>query len=638
MSDPIKHECGIALVRLKKPLSYYQSKYDSVLWGFYHLFLLMEKQHNRGQDGAGVGALKLDVSAGKPYMFRERSVEANSLNLIFGRLLEDFNHKVDKGIIHPEFPASVKENFDFGAEIFLGHLRYGTSGGYTEASCHPYFRRNNWPTRNLMVAGNFNMTNTQELNRRLIDRGQHPIFSTDTQTILEEIGYHLDEEHRRLYHENRDVKGLSGMENAKAISNKLDVAEILKESSREWDGGYAIAGMIGNGDCFATRDPWGIRPFHFFEDEDVIAVASERAPLMTVFSKYVEDIHEIEPGEALVIKRDGSLHRHRIRDPQERVSCTFERIYFSRGNDQDIYRERKALGKSLVKPILKSINKDLENTVFSFIPNTAEVAFYGLMEGLYEGRRESVKQQILEKARNGGLDETFLDEVIMRNWPRSEKVALKDIKLRTFISQENARTDLASHVYDISYGSVATTDNLVCLDDSIVRGTTLKQSIVKILARLFPKQIIIVSTAPQIRYPDCYGIDMSQLHKFIAFEAAIDLLRDHGRDSLIHDVYLECLEQAKKPIELMTNKVKRIYDSFSPEEISAKISQKVRPDVADWEGKLTIIYQGIEDLRKSLPGHTGDWYFTGNYPTPGGYRALNTAFINYYENRAGRSY
>ncbi|QXD22478.1 amidophosphoribosyltransferase [Opitutia bacterium ISCC 51] len=638
MSDPIKHECGIALVRLKKPLSHYQRKYDSALWGFFQLFLLMEKQHNRGQDGSGVGALKLDVDPGKPYMFRERSVEANSMNRIFGRLLEDFNKKVDAGIIHPEFPASVKGNFDFGAEIFLGHLRYGTSGGYTETSCHPYFRRNNWPTRNLMVAGNFNMTNTGELNERLIDRGQHPIFDTDTQTILEEIGYHLDEEHRRLYHENRDVKGLSGMDNSKAISEKLDVAEILKESSKEWDGGYAIAGMIGNGDCFATRDPWGIRPFHYFEDDEVIAIASERAPLMTVFSKSVEDIHEINPGEAIIVKRNGKLEKCQIRDQQERVSCTFERIYFSRGNDHDIYQERKALGKALVKPILKTINKDLENSVFSFIPNTAEVAYYGLMDGLHEKRRKAVKQEILEQAQNGGIDEGFLDKVIMSNWPRSEKVALKDIKLRTFISQEKARTDLASHVYDISYGSVAETDNLICLDDSIVRGTTLKQSIVKILARLRPKQIIIVSTAPQIRYPDCYGIDMSQLHKFIAFEAAIELLIDQGRDGLIRDVYMDCLEQSKKPVELLTNKVKRIYDCFTDEEISAKISQKVQPDLDFWNGNLTIIYQSIKNLRKALPEHKGDWYFTGEYPTPGGYRALNQAFINYFENRGGRSY
>jgi amidophosphoribosyltransferase len=638
MSDPIKHECGIALVRLKKPLSYYQSKYDSSLWGFFHLFLLMEKQHNRGQDGAGVGALKLNMKAGKPYMFRERTIESNSMNLIFGRLLDDFNKMVDNGTIHPEFPATIKDNFDFGAEIFLGHLRYGTSGGYSEASCHPYFRRNNWPTRNLMVAGNFNMTNTKELNQRLINRGQHPVFDTDTQTILEEIGYHLDEEHRRLYHENRDVKGLSGMDNSIAISEKLDVAEILKESSKEWDGGYAIAGMIGNGDCFAIRDPWGIRPFHYFEDDEVIAVASERAPLMTVFSKSVEEVQEINPGEAIIVKRNGTLSRKQIRDPQERVSCTFERIYFSRGNDHDIYQERKALGKVLVKPILKAINQDLENSVFSFIPNTAEVAYYGLMEGLREARRKAVKEEILERAQNGEIDEVFLENVIMSNWPRTEKVALKDIKLRTFISQEKARADLASHIYDISYGSVSETDNLICLDDSIVRGTTLKQSIIKILARLNPKQIIIVSTAPQIRYPDCYGIDMSQLHKFIAFEAAIDLLKDQGRDALIHEVYIECLEQSKKPVELMTNRVKRIYDSFTPAEISAKISQKVHPDLDFWTGKLTIIFQSIENLRKSLPGHAGDWYFTGNYPTPGGYRALNTAFINYYEDREGRSY
>ncbi len=638
MSDPIRHECGIALVRLKKPLSYYQEKYDSPLWGFYQLFLLMEKQHNRGQDGAGIGALKLNVPPGKPYIFRKRSIQPNPLNLIFNGLIDGYKAKVERGDIHPEFAATVKENFDFGAEIYLGHLRYGTSGGYSESSCHPYFRRNNWPTRNLMVAGNFNMTNTSELNERLIDRGQHPIFDTDTQTILEEIGYHLDEEHRRLYHVNRDVNGLSGMDNARAISEKLDIADILRKSSRDWDGGYSIAGLIGTGDCFALRDPWGIRPFHFFEDDEVIAVASERAPLMTVFAKQTDDIREIEPGEAIVIRSNGRLQHHQIRDPFERVSCSFERIYFSRGNDVEIYRERKALGRALIEQIMEAIDNDLENSIFSFIPNTAEMAYYGLIDGLHKRRRHEVKKEILKRSRIGGIDESFLDQVIMRNWPRTEKVALKDIKLRTFISQEKDRADLASHVYDIAHGSVLATDTLICLDDSIVRGTTLRKSIVKILARLQPKEIIIVSTAPQIRYPDCYGIDMSRLDKFIAFEAAISLLKDQDREGLIRQVYLECLNQAQKPVELMSNRVKQIYQSFSDEEISAKICEMVRPDLTYWDGKLTIIYQTIENLRRVLPNHRGDWYFTGKYPTHGGYRALNTAYINYYEQRLGRSY
>ena len=638
MSDPIRHECGIALVRLKKPLSYYQEKYDSPLWGFYQLFLLMEKQHNRGQDGAGIGALKLNVPPGKPYIFRKRSIQPNPLNLIFNGLIDGYKAKVERGDIHPEFAATVKENFDFGAEIYLGHLRYGTSGGYSESSCHPYFRRNNWPTRNLMVAGNFNMTNTPELNERLISRGQHPIFDTDTQSILEEIGYHLDEEHRRLYHENRDVNGLSGMDNARAISEKLDIADILRKSSRDWDGGYSIAGLIGTGDCFALRDPWGIRPFHFFEDDEVIAVASERAPLMTVFGKQTDNIREIEPGEAIVIRANGRLQHHRIRDPFERVSCSFERIYFSRGNDVDIYRERKALGQALIEQIMEAIDNDLENSIFSFIPNTAEMAYYGLIDGLHKRRRHEVKKEILKKSLIGGIDEKFLDQVIMRNWPRTEKVAIKDIKLRTFISQEKDRADLASHVYDVAHGSVRPTDTLICLDDSIVRGTTLRKSIVKILARLQPKEIIIVSTAPQIRYPDCYGIDMSRLDKFIAFEAAISLLKDQGREGLIRQVYLDCLNQAQKPIELMTNRVKQIYHSFSDEEISAKICEMVRPELAYWNGKLTIIYQTIENLRHVLPNHRGDWYFTGKYPTNGGYRALNTAYINYYEQRLGRSY
>ncbi len=638
MSDPIKHECGIALVRLKKPLQYYQDKYNNPLWGFFQLFLLMEKQHNRGQDGSGIGALKFDVPNGKPYMFRERSIKANSLSRMTNKLLDKYQKKVDAGIIHPEFAQSVKENFDFGAEIFLGHLRYGTSGGYSEASCHPYFRRNNWQTRNLMVAGNFNMTNTDELNKRLISRGQHPIFDTDTQTILEEIGYHLDENHRELYHQNRDAKGLSGMENADAIAKDLNVREVLAESCKEWDGGYAIAGMIGNGDCFAMRDPWGIRPFSYFEDDEVIAIASERAPLMTVFSKSAEDIKEINPGEALIIKRNGELNIHQIRDAQEKSACTFERIYFSRGNDLDIYHERKVLGKKLIPQIQKAIDNDWANSVFSFIPNTAETAYYGLMDGLRETRRQEVKDEILEAAKTGSIDEAFLDNVIMSNWPRSEKVANKDIKLRTFISQEKSRTNLASHVYDISYGSVEPTDNLVCLDDSIVRGTTLRKSIIKILARLNPKQIVIVSTAPQIRYPDCYGIDMSELHKFIAFEAATALLKDQGREQVIKEVYQECLDQSDKPVELMTNKVKRIYESFTDEEISAKISDLVKPDLDYWDGELLIIYQTIDNLKASLPHATGTWYFDGDYPTPGGYKAVNQAFINYYNNNSGRSY
>jgi len=638
MSDPIKHECGIVLVRLKHPLEYYQQKYNNPLWGFHKLFLLMEKQHNRGQDGAGIGALKLNTPVGKPYMFRERSIKVNSLQRIFGNVLKDYGKMVNKGIVHPEFAKSVKDNFEFGAEIYLGHLRYGTSGGYSASSCHPYFRRNNWPTRNLMVAGNFNMTNTDELNQHLIDRGQHPIFDTDTQTILEEIGYHLDEEHRRLYHENRDVKGLSGMDNAEAISDKLEVAEILAEASRDWDGGYSIAGMIGNGDCFATRDPWGIRPFHFFEDDEVVAVASERVPLMTVFNKTFDEIEEVQPGEALIIKKDCRVVRKQIRDPQNRVSCSFERIYFSRGNDQEIYSERKEMGAALIDQILEHVKYDYGKTVFSYIPNTAEVAYYGMMDGLRKRRREEVKQRILDQASQGGITPEFLDEVIMDNWPRAEKVANKDIKLRTFISQEKARTDLASHVYDITYGTVNDGDTLVCLDDSIVRGTTLRRSIIRILARLNPKEIIIVSTAPQIRYPDCYGIDMSELHKFIAFEAATSLLKEQGREALLQEVYNQCIDQSKKPIELMTNPVKRIYESFTDEEISAKISELVAPKLDFWNGKVTIMYQKIDNLRKALPNHKGDWYFTGDYPTPGGFRAVNIAYINYFENRSGRSY
>ena len=638
MSDPIKHECGVAMIRLLKPLDHYKKKYDTPLWAFNKLFLLMEKQHNRGQDGAGIGCVKLNVQPGLPYMFRERSIKSNPLAKVFRNGLKQYNKLVDRGVIDPEHVASVKHHFDFAGEVYLGHLRYGTSGGYSESSCHPFFRKNNWPTKNLMLAGNFNMTNTPELNDRLISMGQHPIFDTDTQTILEEIGFDLDGEHDRLYRAYREIEGDNGLEIAQKISSALDVAKIIESACQHWDGGYAIAGFIGNGDAFMIRDPWGIRPLFYMQDEEVFACASERAPLMTTFNKKVEDIKEFPPGDIIVIKADGRVQQRSIRKPGERRSCSFERIYFSRGNDIDIYHDRKMLGAKLATPVEKIISKDFENTVFSHIPNTAEIAFKGLIQELRLRRRMTVKQEILERAQKGELTEEFLDEVILKNWPKSEKVANKDIKLRTFISQEGSRQELASHVYDITYGTVQSKDTLVCVDDSIVRGTTLRKSVISILARLNPKKIVILSTAPQIRYPDCYGIDMSQIEKFIAFEAATTLLKEAGEERLLKEVYEECVAQESLPNDMLGNKVKRIYDAFTAEQISAKISDLVRPDVEGWEGELQVVYQTIEDLHDALPEHTGDWYFTGNYPTPGGYRALNRAYINYYEHKTGRSY
>ena len=624
------------MVRLLKPLSHYQEKYDSPLWGFTKLFLLMEKQHNRGQDGAGVACVKLDVPAGEPFMFRERCVKANPLDKIFKSLLHQYHELVSAGTVHPEFADTVKQHFDFGGELLLGHLRYGTSGGYSASSCHPFFRRSPWPTRNLALCGNFNMTNTAELNRSLTAIGQHPIFATDTQALLEKIGYYLDEEHEDIYRFLR-TRELPGDEISRRISEELDLGRVLTRSAKKWDGGYTLCGMVGNGDAFVARDPSGIRPCWYFQNDEVIAFASERAPLMTVFDLAVEQVKEVEPGQVVVIKKDGRVSTTIFREPLPRTSCSFERIYFSRGNDVEIYRERKALGARLADQVLAAVDHDWAHTIFSFIPNTAETAYYGLLSELRERRRLEVKAEILRSAQAGELTEDKLDDLILRNWPRGEKVVSKDIKLRTFIGQENLRNQLASHVYDVTYGVVDPgVDNLVCVDDSIVRGTTLRRSILRILARLEPCKIVIVSTAPQIRYPDCYGIDMSELGKFIAFEAAISLLKERGQGELLEEVYRLCREEVAR--EGVINHVRKLYDGFTPEEISARIAQLVRPVTPGWDGEIEIIYQGIDNLHAAVPEHSGDWYFTGKYPTPGGYRVVNQAYVNYYEQNEGRSY
>ena len=637
MSDRIQHECGIAMVRLLKPLSYYQEKYGSPLWGFFKLFLLMEKQHNRGQDGAGVACVKLDMAAGQPFMFRERCVKSNPLDRIFKLLLGSYQESVDKGIIHPEFADTVKTHFDFGGELLMGHLRYGTSGGYSMSSCHPFFRRSPWPTRNLALCGNFNMTNTSAMNDSLIAIGQHPIFATDTQALLEKIGFYLDEEHEDIFRFLR-TRGLSGAEMSRRISEELDLSRVITRSATKWDGGYALCGLVGNGDAFVARDPAGIRPAYYFQNDEVIAFASERAPLCTVFDQSVDHVHEVEPGHVMVIKKRGALTCTRFVDPLPRASCSFERIYFSRGNDLDIYRERKALGAGLADQLLKSVGHDWANTVFSFVPNTAEVAYYGLMSALRVRRRSEVKASILEAVRDGKLTEELLDELVLRNWPHGEKVVSKDVKIRTFIGKESFRNHLASHVYDITYGTVLPKDHLVIVDDSIVRGTTLRRSILRILSRFHPKKIVIASTAPQIRYPDCYGIDMSELGKFIAFEAAVALLKERGKADLLQSVYELCQAEVSKPSLLSVNHVRKIYEPFSPDEISAKICELVRPKGLEWQGDVEIIFQTIENLHAAVPNHTGDWYFTGKYPTPGGYRVVNQAYINYFEQSEGRSY
>ena len=639
MSEEIGHFCGIALIRLKKPLSYYSEKYGTPLWGFNQLFLLMEKQHNRGQDGAGIGSMKLNVDTGEAYMFRERSTSSKALAKIFDQQNKILNKLINKGVAFPEFPETIKKHFEYGGELLLGHLRYGTSGAYGSTTCHPYFRKSNWPGKNLMVAGNFNLTNVEELNSKLVDRGQHPVFDTDTQAILEETGYHLDEMNDCLAKEAEKEK-VSGQEHARWIGERVNLPEVFRKASVNWDGGYALAGIVGNGDAFAMRDPLGIRPGFYFEDDEVVAVASERAPLMTVFDKSMDEVSEIDPGSILVIRANGKVIKERFADdPAIRSACSFERIYFSRGNDPNIYAERKTLGALLVPQVLEAVGKDFSKSVFSYVPNTAESAYYGFMEQLRLVRRAEVKQKLLDANKSGELTDALIDELVMDNWPKGEKIANKDIKLRTFISQESGRAQLVSHVYDITYGVIRPReDALVCIDDSIVRGTTLKRSILQILGRSKPTKLLIASTAPQIRYPDCYGIDMSELGKFIAFQAAVALIKERGYDGLLSEVAVNCREALKGNKKKLQNHVKRVYENFTSSEISSKIAELVKPDCLNGTTEVEVVYQSIENLHEALPDHLGDWYFTGNYPTPGGYRVVHKAFLNFYENKDGRSY
>ena len=637
MSDFLKHECGIAAVRLRKPLAYYYDRHKTCLWGLNKLFLLMEKQHNRGQDGTGIGCVKLNMPIGQPYVQRRRSIAKDGLAEIFRKEIKNYYKLSRKQLMDIKNPESVKANFDFGGEILIGHLRYGTSGEFDEGSCHPYLRRSNWRTRTLMVMGNFNMTNAAALNEVLINRGQHPIFGTDTQTVLEEIGYHLDEAHTDLYRHLRD-SGLPGAEIPAKISAALDVPALVAESAAAWDGGYAICGVIGNGDMFVMRDPRGIRPLHMLVTDEVVAFASERVPLMTVFEASAEDVKAVDPGSMITIKADGSISDSAFAPPQRYTPCSFEKIYFSRGNDPQIYRERKAMGAALVDQVVKSIDGAFDKTIFSFVPNTAETAYHGLMDGLRLYRRQEVRAAILDAQAAGSLTPEKLDDLILRNWPQGEKVAHKDIKMRTFISQDKGRDQLVSHVYDITYGVVKPGDFLVTLDDSIVRGTTLKQSILKILARTKPSKIVICSTAPQIRYPDCYGIDMSEIGRFIAFQAAVALHRRAGRQALLDEIFDACREELKRPAPERRNCVKKLYEPFTDDEVSAEISRMVYPENIDWHGEVQVIFQTIENLHASIKGECGDWYFTGNYPTAGGYSMVNLAYLRWYEGVGGRSY
>lgn len=632
MSELIKHECGIALVRLKKPLEYYYAKYGTPLYGLNKLHLLMEKQHNRGQDGAGVASLKLNTPPGNHYINRIRSNASRPINDLFGRIFAPFNELQEN---HPERLRDVswlKENLSFTGEIFLGHLRYGTFGGNAVEYLHPVIRENNWKTRNLVLAGNFNMTNVDELFQRLVELGQYPVETSDTITVLEKTGHFLDEENEKLYRKFKK-EGHSKVEITDLIAQNLDVQNILKESAKDWDGGFAIGGMFGHGDAFVMRDAAGIRPAFFYENDEIIAAASERPVIQTAFNAPIEEISEVKPGHALIIKNDGSSKQVRFQKSNTVRPCSFERIYFSRGTDRDIYLERKRLGELLTESVLQEVNFDLKNTVFSYIPNTASVAFQGMSDELHRFCDGIKKDQI--KSLKPGDDEA-LDEILALK-PRVENVAVKDVKMRTFITEDQKRDDLVAHVYDVTYGVIKSDeDNLVVLDDSIVRGTTLKQSIVRILDRLKPKHIIIGSSAPQIRYPDCYGIDMAKLGDFIAFNAAIALLKESNQGHIINNVYRKCKAQEGLPKEEIVNRVKEIYRPFTAHQISAKIAELITPHSTN--AKVTVVYQSIENLHKAIPNHKGDWYFTGDYPTAGGNKVVNKAFINYIEGKNERAY
>lgn len=633
MSDAIKHECGIALVRLKKPLDFYLQKYNTPFYGLNKLYLLMEKQVNRGQDGAGVVNIKFDMPPGSRYISRHRSAGSKPTQEVFDYIFGRFK---ELAASNPELLKDVdwlKEHEAFTGELFLGHLRYGTFGKNSVESCHPFLRQNNWMTRNLVVAGNFNLTNVDELFNLLVSIGQHPKEKSDTVTVMEKIGHFLDEENQQLF-DKYNTLGYSNVEITDLIAKNLDIQRILQKSSQDWDGGYAIAGLIGHGDAFVFRDPNGIRPVFWYEDDEVVAVASERPVLQTAFNLTYDKVRELTPGAALVIEKSGETEEKQVLEQLEKKSCSFERIYFSRGNDIDIYEERKNLGSYVCDKVLRAIDYDIDHTVFSFIPNTAETSFYGMIKRIEDYQNEVKTKEILELG-NGITPEKLA--TIMSKRARVEKAAIKDVKLRTFITQDDSRDDLVSHVYDVTYGTVRRgEDTLVVIDDSIVRGTTLKQSILRILDRLTPKKIIIVSSAPQIRYPDCYGIDMAKLGDFVAFQAAIALLKESKNEGVINDVYKRCKAQSKLPKEQIRNYVQEIYAPFTYDQVSDKISELLTPPGLN--AKVQIIFQSVEDLHKACPNHTGDWYFTGNYPTPGGNKVVNRAFINYMEGRNERAY
>ena len=632
MSDAIKHECGIALLRLKKPLEFYKEKYGSAFYGIQKMYLLMEKQHNRGQDGAGFASIKLDVQPGERYISRVRSNDAQPIQDVYAQINDRINSEMAS---HPEYADNValqKANLPYIGELFLGHVRYGTFGKNNIESVHPFLRQNNWMHRNLIVAGNFNMTNVKELFNSLVELGQHPKEMADTVTVMEKIGHFLDEEVTDLYLECKN-NGLTKREASPVIAEKLDIAKILKRASRGWDGGYAMAGLLGHGDAFVLRDPAGIRPAYFHEDDEVVVVASERAVIQTVFNVSFEDVVELEPGSALIIKKDNTVSVKEINTPTIKKACSFERIYFSRGSDAEIYQERKNLGKLILPDVLEAIDDDTDNTVFSYIPNTAETSFYGMVEAANDFLNQRKNQFILNNRKT--LTKEGLEEILSVKI-RTEKVAIKDAKLRTFITEDSSRDDLVAHVYDVTYGVIKPTDNLVIIDDSIVRGTTLKMSILKMMDRLQPKRIVVVSSAPQIRYPDCYGIDMAKLEGLIAFQAALALLKERNLYHIVDEVYAKCKEQENLPDSEVVNYVTKIYEPFTDRELSDKIAELLTIETIKAEVK--IIFQSIDKLHEACPKNLGDWYFTGDYPTPGGNRVVGRAFMNFYEGKNDRAY
>jgi amidophosphoribosyltransferase len=633
MSDNIKHECGIAMLRLRKPIEYYINKYGTWSYGLQKMYLMMEKQHNRGQDGAGIAGIKLDVPPGNRYIFRQRSNKANPIKEVFGLIYQDIDALTQ---LHPEdFKNSdfIKEKVPFACDIYLGHLRYGTYGNYNIDYVHPVSRENNWKSKNLVMAGNFNLTNVGEVFSSLVELGQNPVDFSDTVTILENVGHRLDEENERLFRKFKE-EGFSKKEISPLIEKNLDVSSILKKASRNWDGGYAMAGMVGHGDAFVMRDPAGIRPAYYYIDDEVVVVASERPVIQTIFNVRTDNVLELPPASAIIIKASGETTIEKIREETEPRKCSFERIYFSRGTDKLIYRERKKLGELLANSVLKVVDYDLDHTVFSYIPNTAESAFYGLIKGVENYLNQVKIDHILSRGKYLSREEL---EKIINQRPRVEKIAVKDAKLRTFITEDTSRDDLVGHIYDVTYGVIKRgVDNLVVIDDSIVRGTTLKKSIIRILDKLDPRKIVVVSSSPQLRYPDCYGIDMAKLGDFIAFKAAIELLKDTGKESVIQSVYNAALSELKKPVDEMKNLVREIYKPFSTDEISAKISSMLKSD--EIKSEVRIVFQTIEGLHEACPGHLGDWYFTGNYPTPGGNKVVNQSFINYVEGRNIRAY